>query len=62
MGKKRIRFSCISIVEIETELPTEEAIKDFFENGESNFKGTEGVQVIQSEWVESEPISVLRNI
>lgn len=55
---KKIRVLVTAMVEIESELPVEEAIEDFEANCMYTFEDTDEVTVIQTEWRETKKISV----
>lgn len=60
--KKRLRLIVHAMVEVESELSPHQAMEEFQNNCMYTFEDTENVQVIQTEWRETEIVSVLSNI
>ena len=57
--KKTIKLTDLSYIEIETDLPVDQAMHDFEMNSEMRFSDTEHVKVIDHEWMESKRISYM---
>ena len=57
MTKKTIRILVTTMIEIETQLPVEDAITEFHSDCEYTFKDTANVKVIDSEWRETVKVS-----
>ncbi len=57
--RKTIKLTVLSYIEIETELPVDQAMHDFEMNSEIRFSDTEHVKVIDHEWMESKRISYM---
>ncbi len=57
MNKKTIKVIVTTMVEIESELPVDQAIIEFAKNGLSNFYGgTDHIKVISSKWRETQGV------
>ncbi len=59
MKVNKIRLLVTTLIEIESELPSKEAIEEFQENSMYNYEDTENVKVIQTEWRDQEILSIL---
>lgn len=55
--RKTIRLTVLSYIEIETDLPVEQAMNDFELNSEVRFSDTEYIKVIDHEWMKSQRVS-----
>jgi hypothetical protein len=57
MSTKTIRILVTTMIELQTELPVEDAINEFQSDCDYTFKDTANVKVIDSEWRETKKVS-----
>ena len=57
--KKTIKLTVLHYIEIDTDLPVEEAMREFEKNSQVSFSNTDSVEVVDYEWMESNRISYM---